>query len=205
MTDGKGDRGDTAPADISSAAALHAPERHPVPNLYPLPGAAPTGIPKEPDEFMAALLEGFGDDAVMEDSHGQDVVRLDSGRWLEFAQAARQAGFDMCADITAVDWFRHRRERFELVANLLSTKHRRRLRVLIPLPADEPTIESVVSVWPGAGYAERETYDMYGVVFEDNPDMTRILMPDDWEGYPLRKDFHVGAVPVQFKGNPKAT
>lgn len=194
-----------ASADVSSAAAIQAPHRHPILNLYPVTGAAVTGTPKDPDEFMAALLEGFEEDAYLEDSHGQEVVRLRPERWLDFARACQEAGFEVCVDITAVDWFRHRRLRFEVVANLLSHQHRRRLRVLLPLPADDPTVASVTSVWPGAGYAERETYDMYGVVFEGNEDLTRILMPDDWEGHPLRKDYNVGAVPVQFKGSPKAT
>jgi NADH-quinone oxidoreductase subunit C len=197
--------GGGASADVSSAAAIQAPYRHPVLKLYPQEGAVPTGVPREPDEFMAALLQGFEEDAYLEDSHGQEVVRLVPERWLEFAQACKGVGFELCVDITAVDWFRHRRLRFEVVANLLSQQHRRRLRVLMPLPADEPTLPSVVSVWPGAGYAERETYDMYGIIFEGNDDLTRILMPDDWEGHPLRKDYNVGAVPVQFKGSPKAT
>lgn len=205
MTDENRGVGGGASADVSSAAAIHAPFRHPVLKLYPEEGALPTGTPKEPDQFMAALLEGFEDDAYLEDSHGQEVVRLLPARWLEFARACQESGFEMCLDITAVDWFRHRRMRFEVVANLISQQHRRRLRVLMPVEADEPTVPSVVSVWPGASFAERETYDMYGIVFEGNDDLTRILMPDDWEGYPLRKDYNVGAVPVQFKGSPKAT
>lgn len=196
---------DGAAPDASSAAALQAPGRHPVLDLRPQPGAAPTGTPKEPEDFMAGLLEGFEDDARLEDSHGQEVLRLIPDRWLEFAQAAKEAGFEVCSDITAVDWYRHRRVRFELVVSLLSMQHRRRLRVLIPLPAEEPSVASVVSVWPGASFGERETFDMYGIHFEDSPDPTRILMPDDWEGYPLRKDYAVGAVPVQFKESHKAT
>lgn len=196
---------DQAPTDETSAAAIQAPARHPTLDLRPHAGDEATGTPKEPDAFMAALLEGFEDDALLIDSHGQEVVRLDRGRWLEFARQARDAGFEVCTDITAVDWFRHRRVRFELVVGLLSQQHRRRLRVLIALPAEDPTVDSVVDVWPGAAFGERETYDMYGVIFEGNPDLTRILMPDDWEGYPLRKDFAVGVVPVQFKGNPQAT
>lgn len=202
-TTGGGEGG--ASADVSSAAAIQAPHRHPVLKLYPVAGATAPGTPKEPDDFMAGLLEGFEEEAHLEDSHGQEVIRLLPERWLEFAQACKEAGFEMCVDITAVDWFRHRRHRFEVAVNLLSQEHRRRLRVLLPLPADDPTVSSVVSVWPGAGFAERETYDMYGINFEGNDDLTRILMPDDWEGHPLRKDYNVGAVPVQFKGSPKAT
>lgn len=196
---------DEAPADISSAAAIQAPLRHPVLDVEGKPGGHATGLPREPDDFMAALLEGFEDDTLLEDSHGQEVVRLDRTRWLEFAQALREAGFEVCSDITAVDWYRHRRVRFELVVNLLSQQHRRRLRVLMPVPEDDPTAPSVVTVWPGAAFGERETYDMYGIIFDGNPDLTRILMPDEWEGHPLRKDFGVGAVPVQFKENHQVT
>lgn len=195
---------DAEVVDSATAAADQAPLRHPVLELNPQPGAVPSGTPKEPDEFLSELLDGFTEDAVLEDSFGQDVIRLSPDRWLDFAQAAKRAGFEVCSDITAVDWYRHRRVRFELVANLVSMQHKRRLRVLVPLPDDEPVVPSVVSVWPGAGFAERETYDMYGIDFEGNPDLTRILMPDDWEGYPLRKDFGVGSVPVQFKASHKA-
>ncbi|CAN5762223.1 hypothetical protein BH23ACT5_BH23ACT5_18140 [soil metagenome] len=193
-----------SPPDISSAAAIQGPDRHPTLEVGVMAGAAPVGVPREPDSFMTALLEGF-EGASLEDSHGQEVVRLDREQLATFALAAKEAGFEVCADITAVDWFRHRRVRFELVVNLLSQQHRRRLRILVPVPADDPTVPSVVSVWPGAAFAERETYDMYGIVFAGNPDLTRILMPDEWEGFPLRKDFDTGSVPVQFKDSHKAT
>lgn len=205
MTDEKAGAGNTSPADISSAAALQAPGRHPVLRLEQVPGAAPVHTPKQPDEFLASLLADFADDAVLVDSHGQDVVVLNPERWLDFARAAKEAGFETCVDLTAVDWFRHRRQRFEVAANLLSYRHVRRLRVLMRLEGDEPSLPSVVSVWPGASFAEREAFDMFGIVFEGSPDPTRILMPDDWVGHPLRKDFNVGAVPVQFKGSNKAT
>lgn len=205
MTDDKANTGGAGQTDVASAAKMRAPGRHPTERLTPLPGAVPDFVPKEPDEFLAALLQGFEDDAELIDSHGQDVVRLEPGRWLEFAQAAHDAGFEVCVDITGVDWFRHRSPRFEVVANLLSHQHRRRLRVILPVPEEDPHVPSVVSVWPGASFAERETFDMFGIVFDDHPDLTRILMPDDWEGHPLRKDYNVGAVPVQFKGNRKAT
>lgn len=150
------------------------------------------------DDWLRGLVEPFAE-AVWERSHGQDVVRLPADRLLEFAMAAKSAGFESLADVTAVDWFRHRRQRFELVVNLLSMAHRQRLRVLVPLEGDEPIVASLCPVWPGANFPEREVYDMFGIRFEGHPDLSRILMPDDWEGFPLRKDFGTGSVPVQFK------
>jgi NADH/F420H2 dehydrogenase subunit C len=203
MTDEK-PTGGGAPPDVASDAAISGPARHSTTDLLVPPGGAPLRPEKEPDAFLAKLLEGF-EDTRLEDSHGQDVLRLPRESLLDFARAAKEAGFDMCVDVTAVDWFRHRRVRFDLVVNLLSRQHRRRLRILVPVPGDDPTVSSVVSVWPGASYGEREVFDMFGIVFEGSPDPTRILMPDDWVGHPLRKDFGVGAVPVQFKGSHEVT
>ncbi|MGQ0848990.1 MAG: NADH-quinone oxidoreductase subunit C [Actinomycetota bacterium] len=131
--------------------------------------------------------------------HGEEVVELPRQDLRPFAEAARDAGFEMLADVTAVDWL-DRHPRFDLAVNLLSMRHHRRLRLMVEVPADDPRVDSLVPVWPGANYAEREVYDMFGIEFDGHPDLTRILMPDDWEGYPLRKDFAVGTVPVQFKG-----
>ena len=72
------------------------------------------------------------------------------------------------------------------------------------VPADDPTVPSLCTVYPGVNFPEREVYDLFGITFEGHPDMTRILMPDDWEGHPLRKDFSVGSVPVRFKESPEA-
>jgi NADH-quinone oxidoreductase subunit C len=73
------------------------------------------------------------------------------------------------------------------------------------VPRDDTVIPSLTPIWPGANFPEREVYDMFGITFDGHPDMTRILMPDDWQGYPLRKDFSVGSVPVQFKDSHKVT
>jgi NADH-quinone oxidoreductase subunit C len=132
-------------------------------------------------------------------SLGQDVARVPPESWAVFALAARDAGFEMCVDVTVVDWMRDRPERFEIVANLLSMEHKLRLRMTTTAGRIDPSVASLVPIWPGANFAEREAYDMFGVNFEGHPDLTRILMPDDWEGHPLRKDFGVGSVPVQFK------
>jgi NADH-quinone oxidoreductase subunit C len=149
---------------------------------------------------LADLFDGL-EAAVVEDSHGQVVVRLDPSDWRSFAEAAKSAGFEVCVDVTAVDWMRQRAERFEVIANLLSMEHKLRLRMITALGRVDPKVDSLVPIWPGANFAEREVYDMFGIEFEGHPDLTRILMPDDWEGHPLRKDFGVGGVPVQFKAS----
>jgi NADH-quinone oxidoreductase subunit C len=155
------------------------------------------------NEVLRALFERF-EDVGWEDSIGQDVARVPRERWLDFATAAKDGGFEVCVDVTAVDWMRQRPDRFEVVANVLSMQHRLRLRMITTAPRQEPTVDSLVPVWPGANFPEREAYDMFGIVFEGHPDLTRILMPDEWEGHPLRKDFGVGLVPVQFKESHKA-
>lgn len=160
--------------------------------------------PLPENEVLRGMFEGF-DDVVWEDSMGQDVARVPNERWLDFATAAKEVGFEVCVDVTAVDWMRQRPDRFEVVANLLSMQHRLRLRMITTAPRQEPTVASLVPIWPGVNFAEREAYDMFGIVFEGHPDLTRILMPDEWEGYPLRKDFGVGAVPVQFKESHKVS
>jgi NADH/F420H2 dehydrogenase subunit C len=153
---------------------------------------------------LEALAEDF--DAVeWEESHGQDVALVPREVWLEFATAAKEAGFEVCVDVTAVDWLRSRPDRYEVVANLLSMSQRQRLRMITTLGRDEPAVASLTRLWPGAGFAEREVYDIFGISFEDHPDLTRILMPDDWEGHPLRKDAGVGTVPVQFKASHQVT
>jgi NADH-quinone oxidoreductase subunit C len=125
--------------------------------------------------------------------------------------AFRDAGFEMCTDLCAVDYLTHpgrslpdgvTPERFEVVVNLLSLSKRQRVRVRVQVPESDPVVDSLFEVYAGTEAMEREAYDMMGIVFAGHPDLTRILMPDDWEGHPLRKDFGVGRVPVQFKEAP---
>ena len=142
-------------------------------------------------------------------SAGQDVIHPDRDRWLEAAAAARDDGFDQLVDLTAVDYLTYaapRRlpvgidpERFEVVASLLSHTDGRRLRLRVQVPAGDPTLPTLFDLWPSAENLEREVHDMFGVSFADHPDPTRILMPEDWAGHPLRKDYDTGRIPVQFK------
>ncbi len=156
---------------------------------------APLRLPDHP--VLATLAERFAD-AVFEDLFGQQVAQVPLEQLVEFAQAARDTGFEMCVDITAVDYLQAE-PRFEVVVNLLSMQHSIRLRIRAGVPGGDPTAPSLVAVYPGANFYEREVYDLMGIRFEGHPNLTRILMPDDWEGHPLRKDSPVGSVPILFK------
>ncbi len=168
-------------------------------------GSTATPPPRETptdDSMLGPLAEQFPG-ARFEVSSGQDVAVVERDDLVAFAAAAREAGFEMCVDVTSVDYL-SRRPRFEIVANLVSLQHRRRLRIRVGVPGDDPVAPSLTSVYPGVNFYEREIYDLMGIHFDGHPDLTRILMPDDWEGHPLRKDSPVGSVPVQFKASPKA-
>lgn len=88
--------------------------------------------------------------------------------------------------------------RFEAVAQMLHRETRQRLTIHVPAEGDPPTVPSIVDLWPSADFMEREAFDLVGIVFEGHPNLTRIMMPDEWEGHPLRKDYGVGKVPVTF-------
>jgi NADH-quinone oxidoreductase subunit C len=107
--------------------------------------------------------------------------------------------FGWLADLSATDW-PDREPRFWIAYHLFSMSHRHRVRVKAGLPPEEPRIASVTAQFPTANWLEREVFDMYGVRFEGHPDLRRILMPDDWDGHPLRKDYALGGVGTQYKG-----
>ena len=141
----------------------------------------------------------------------QEVLHVGRDRYLSVIEALRASGYEMCSDLCAVDYLRHvdrvlpegaAPERFEVVVNLLSIERRLRVRVRVQVPESDPVLPSLFNLYPGTENMEREAFDMYGIRFEGHPDLTRILMPDDWEGHPLRKDYSVGRVPVQFKEAP---
>ncbi len=161
--------------------------------------------PAAPSLVHGALLWG---------EPAQQSLLPDRDAYPEVMAALRQDGYWVCTDLCAVDYlgFAARRplpagvrpERFEVVANLLDPTARRRLRVRVQVPESDPRLASMAHLHPGVENHERETFDLFGIVFEGHPDLSRILMPDDWDGHPLRKDFAVGRIPVQFKGAPAA-
>ena len=107
--------------------------------------------------------------------------------------------YSLLAELTAVD-FHPREPRFELVYLLVSLEHRRRLRLKVRLRGDDARVRTVTGVWPAANWLEREVWDLFGIVFDGHPDPRRLLMPEDWEGFPLRKDY-----PVQIQMKPRAS
>ena len=140
---------------------------------------------------------------------GQHVIHPSRQQYLDVIKALADDGYAMCVDLTAVDYrdFMQRAlpdgvtaERFEVVVNLLDMAARRRLRLRVQIPESEPSLASLFDIHPGTEAMEREVFDMFGIRFDGHPDLTRILMPEDWIGHPLRKDYAIGRIPVQFKG-----
>ena len=103
---------------------------------------------------------------------------------------APELAYNFLSDITCVDWY-PAEPRFEVIYHLLSISRKQRVRLKVQLPANEPRLESVTSVWPAANYFEREVFDLFGVHFDGHPYLRRIMMPEDWQGHPLRKDYPV--------------
>ena len=139
---------------------------------------------------------------------GQAVVFVGRNRYAAVMKALLADGYEMCVDLTAVDYLLMptrplpagiTAERFELVVNVLSMRDKLRLRVRMQVPAEDATVPTMFDLYPGTEAMEREVYDMFGITFTDHPDLSRILMPEDWDGYPLRKDYEIGSIPVQFK------
>ncbi|MFL6203844.1 MAG: NADH-quinone oxidoreductase subunit C [Acidimicrobiales bacterium] len=169
------------------------------------------GAPADASEPEVELLHGVpvtqaGDQRVLHPSREQlvDLVRT----------LRDDDGFVMCLDVTAVDYLTYEAprplpegiapERFEVVVMLMSQRAPERIRLRVQVPADDATVPSLFDVHPGTEAPEREVFDLFGIAFEGHPDLTRILMPEDWVGHPLRKDEAIGRIPVQFKGTADA-
>jgi len=106
------------------------------------------------------------------------------------AETVKTAGYNFFEDLTGVDWL-PATPRFQLSYHILSHSYKERIRLRVMVDEAEPAVESITSVWPGANYYEREVFDLFGVRFEGHPNLRRIMMPDDWKGHPLRKDYPV--------------
>lgn len=111
-----------------------------------------------------------------------------------FLKSDSDLEFSWCSDVTAIDWAT-RKNRFTVVYNIFSMKHNFRLRLKADVDESDCTIDTVTSVWKSANWQERETYDMYGIKFNNHPDLRRMYMPEEFEYYPLRKDFPLMGIP----------
>jgi NADH-quinone oxidoreductase subunit C len=179
-------------ADESKAA--QSPE-----SSKPAPGASPAQPPKAPPPVQAPLdndltrryRERFGV-AILDalEDRKQPYLVIDSARLRDIARySCGEEKFDLLEDFTAVDWPR-REKRFDLIAVLYSFPYNTRLRLKIPI-AETERPASLVEIWPTSNWLEREIFDMFGIVFAGHPGLKRILLPDEWQGHPLRKDYDI--------------
>jgi NADH-quinone oxidoreductase subunit C len=158
----------------------------------------------EAADTLAALLPDYAaavDKVVVE--HGDLTFHVRREHLVDFVRALRDdpaLRFEMCASVSGVHYPHETGAELHAVYAFLSLTHNRRLRLEVTCPDEDPTIPSIMGVYPTADWHEREAFDFFGIVFTDRPDLTRIQMPDDWPGHPQRKDYPLGGIPVEYKG-----
>ena len=186
----------TAPTPTPSANT-------PGPHEGPTPGPDATGKPQDP------AVPIFGKDAVFEayaeNSATKALAHLAiDAKWdrqeltitvpkesiVEACKAAQAAGYGFFEDLTAVDWY-PQEPRIQLSYHILSMTLKQRVRIAVRLDSADLSISTIIAVWPAANFYEREVFDLFGVNFSGHPRLTRIMMPDNWDGHPLRKDYPV--------------
>jgi NADH-quinone oxidoreductase subunit C len=172
-----------------------------------LPGATPRPYGGWFDELADQLERVFpsydeGVEKVVVD-HGELTFHVHRDHLVGVMQSLRDdpaLRFEMCMGVSGVHYPHEEGRELHAVYPLLSVTHNRRVRVEVTCPDADPHIPSVVSVYPGNDWHERETFDFFGIVFDGHPALTRIEMPDDWPGHPQRKDYPLGGIPVEYKG-----
>ncbi|MGI9003331.1 MAG: NADH-quinone oxidoreductase subunit C [Pseudonocardia sp.] len=179
-----------------------------LPGYVPAPAERPFGgwFDEFADDVTDALAErGVPHGAVAQITvdRGEITLYVQREHLLEFCRTLRDDDalrFELCSSVSGVDYGEDVAQRLHVVYHLLSMTYRRRIRLEVTLDVDDAHVPSVVEVYPTADWHERETWDMFGVVFDGHPALTRILMPDDWDGHPQRKDYPLGGIPVEYKG-----
>ncbi|MCY7341501.1 MAG: NADH-quinone oxidoreductase subunit C [Pseudonocardia sp.] len=194
--------GVTGSGDTSGFGGLRLPGYAPAPAERPFGG----WFDQFADDLAEALQErGVARGAVQQITidRGEITFYVRRERILDLCRTLRDdegLRFEMCSSVSGVDYGEAVAQRLHVVYHLLSMTYRRRIRLEVALDVDDPHLPSVVEVYPTADWHERETWDMFGVVFDGHPALTRILMPDDWDGHPQRKDYPLGGIPVEYKG-----
>jgi NADH-quinone oxidoreductase subunit C len=193
--------------DTSGFGGLVVRQSPKVGSARPYGGPRTTGAEGEFDEIADALeaaYPAFGDAierVVVDRGELTFVVRRE--KLVEVMQVLRDAPalrFELCLGVSGVHFPADAGAELHAVYPLLSITHNRRVRVEVTCPDADPHIPSIVSVYPTDDWHERETYDMFGLIFDGHPALTRIMMPDDWMGHPQRKDYPLGGIPVEYRG-----
>ena len=155
-----------------------------------------------PDATGLELLAQELGDSVLETVYFRDraTLEIDPSRVREVLASLRERGYSFLASLHGVDYLPEE-PRLGVIYELLDMTEVRRVAVKARVSVEDPKIRTVVHIWPGADFPERELYDMFGVVFDGHPDLRRILMPEDYEGFPQRRDFPVGGEPILFTYN----
>ena len=132
-----------------------------------------------------------------------EIINTSVEEYKELVESLHSENYEMMVDLTVVDWFRKKEPRFEVVVQFLSITKNQRKTLKVFVDDEDLSIPSITDIYPSANFYEREAFDMFGINFLEHPDLTRILMPDDWNGHPLRKNYGSGRIPVQLKNAPK--
>lgn len=161
----------------------------------------------ELDAVIARVTDIFGDSVQIEPAiHEQITLVVDRDHavgLLTFLRNDPALGFIHLSDLCGVDYLNQERQpRFAVVYHVLSPELNRRVRVRVPVDEDDPVVPSIVPLWSGANWFEREAFDLMGIRFAGHPNLTRILLPDEWEGHPLRKDYPEPFEAIEFSINP---
>ena len=159
------------------------------------------------DEVADELEKAFPDfnDAIEKVivDRGELTLHVKRERLFDVAKTLRDKDslrFEVCLGVSGVHYPEDKGRELHAVYPLLSMRHNRRIRLEVSAPDSDPHIPSLVEVWAGNNWHERETFDMFGIIFDGHPALTRILMPDDWPGHPQRKDYPLGGIPVEYIG-----
>ena len=132
-----------------------------------------------------------------------EIINTTVEEYKKLVESLHSENYEMMVDLTVVDWFRKKEPRFEVVVQFLSISKNQRKTIKVFVDDEDLSIPTITDIYPSANFYEREAFDMFGINFLEHPDLTRILMPDDWNGHPLRKNYGSGRIPVQFKNAPK--
>lgn len=136
-------------------------------------------------------------------SHGELTIHVEREHLVAVARALRDdqdLRFELCLGVSGAHYPQDTDRELHAVYHFMSVTHNRNLRIETAAPDSDPTVPSIVDIYPGNNWHERETFDMFGIIFTGHPALTRSLLPDDWVGHPQRKDYPLGGIPVQFKG-----